>query len=524
MVKIYANCTMSFKKPIFSKNKVPDGWTGRNIEATNTTLSFKYDVNGTTVETSDSTFVKSVIPAGTLLCTLGDTSVPLTNDDTSQEVFIEYPSTVVYVYPNDVSLDKLDEYIPLVVKLTAIRISISALIRSSSGEWYSLNNHLYNKNFKFELKYTEYENFKITSVDNTVKRVLIDTTARDKTYCNDNVDLSVKNRMYKDIYSFRYSETNNVDHYMTLYVHTYETDYILYDTTDTVADLTERVTDVKYALVGKVNTTDKLPFIYKAVITTQNKVDNHYCLWEYSTDDGVSWNIAPEFLDQFANQLVDVPVQDATTSNESLTQTSSYTKIVKCVPFNNATYSNKDLISSRPDMLCVMNPNYTYKYRFTIYKYNFGADVPSKYVAGSVVIDAPKLKDFYIINNSVFTLHIKTDVTSNNLHCKIGYSTDLSTDISLQNCSTSVSIVNNLATINVDTFVSLTNLTQSLKLKILIFDGETLLTNLITNCIYYHFSQFRLFRYIAPSKDSNMIDSPYYSLNDGKLLNVVLVN
>ncbi len=511
-VKIYANCTISFKNPIFSENTVPDGWIGKDIEALSKTLTFKYTVSGgTTTELTKSVIVKSVIPAGTLICTIGDNAI-LAMENTSQIISLTNTNLTFYAYPGDVSLDKLNDTIPLTI-VSSTGINISTLIRSSTDNtWYSMNNHLYDKNFKFEVKYTEQQNFKIVSVDSTVKRVLVDTIARDSTYCVNNVDYSVENRLYKDIYNFRYTE-NSSDHYMTLHIHTYETDYILYDATDTVADLTERVTDVKYALVGKVNTTDKLPFIYKAVITTQNKIDNHYCLWEYSTDDGVSWNTAPEFLDQFANRLVDIPVQDATTSNESLTQASSYTKIVKCVPFNNVTYSNKDLISSRPDVLCIMNPNYTYRYRFTIYKYNFGASVPSKYVSGSVKIYTPKIKDYYIVSDDSFDIHLTiTDIVSN-LYCKVGYTTDLSTDISIQNCNASVNISSNVATVNVKNFISLTNLSQSLKLKILFYDGDILLTNLTTNCIYYYFSPTTPFKYIPPDVTGSDADEPYYSLN-----------
>lgn len=511
-VKIYANCTISFKNPIFSENTVPDGWVGKDIEALSKTLTFKYTVSGgTTMELTKSVIVKSVIPAGTLICTIGDNAV-LAMENTSQIISLTNTNLTFYAYPGDVSLDKLNDTIPLTI-VSSTGINISTLIRSSTDNtWYSMNNHLYDKNFKFEVKYTEQQNFKIVSADNTVKRVLVDTIARDSTYCVTNVDSSVENRPYKDIYNFRYAE-NSSDHYMTLHVHTYETDYVLYDNTDTVADLTERVTDVKYALVGKVNTTDKLPFIYKAVITTQNKIDNHYCLWEYSTDDGVSWNTAPEFLDQFANRLVDIPVQDATTSNESLTQASSYTKIVKCVPFNNITYSNKDLISSRPDILCVMNPNYTYRYRFTIYKYNFGASVPSKYVSGSVKIYTPKIKDYYIISDDSFSVHLTITDNTSNLYCKVGYTTNLSTDISIQNCNTSINISNNIATINVKNFIALTNLSQSLKLKILFYEGDTLLTNLTTNCIYYYFSPTTSFKYIPPDVTGTDADVPYYSLN-----------
>lgn len=135
---------------------------------------------------------------------------------------------------------------------------------------------------------------------------------------------------------------------------------------ETVAELTERVDNPSYVIGQTFNENTTNEVILKAFITAQSRNDNYYCVWEYSKDEGISWDPAVEFLAKFKDQTIDIPILDMSKSNETLENADTYVKKVPMVLLSNIK-SNNDLIETRPDVLQIITENTHYKYRFSVY-------------------------------------------------------------------------------------------------------------------------------------------------------------
>lgn len=538
-IDVYTKSTINFNNPIFIKNKNDVPNKGYGLGEDNIILDFTFVKTGQYTVKNVESINKAIVPAKTLITTvlleLTDSELEDTGDNMSSvEMYVSSKQELnIMVYPEDVSIEKLDGCIPLTFEIPVVEYPGQSVAQQLNfGTVYvagpnitSPDIHYYDPDFSFSVKYTNAQSFQIIDcAGNSNIIVNIDQNERGssisiKDYIENNISKFKKSVLDKVIYTFQFKpNSTTLNDTMVLYLYTLNKNYSLFESNETMADLTERVTNVKYALVSKLNVSTNVPLVYKALITTQNKVDNYYCTWEYSSDNGVSWNVCQDFIDAHPYDLVDVPVLENTKSNETLESADNYTKIVKCVPFNNTTYTNKDLLISRPDVLCVMNPNYSYKYRFTIYNYTFGTDTPSKYSDLQYTTTFKfKLGSYHIMSES----NVISFSTTSNISCKLGYSFDLTSNISLQDCKTTIVANETLGRLNFSitptNYIDVNNLTHAVKFKIIFFEDGVLLTNLTLNCVYNYTKHPQMYRFYSGSGPIKYTElQPYETLRDLK--------
>lgn len=226
-------------------------------------------------------------------------------------------------------------------------------------------NYVYANSFKwgFDVRFNEthFETYLTETVDLSGKYIaMVDTQIGDS-------DAEALKTPFIET-NFTYVVTDTV----TKYIYIWGTEL---DTADdipqTVAKLTEQVSNPAYVIGESFNEDDNNSIILKAFLTTQLLNDKYYCVWEVSKDGGITWNEAVEFLEKFENHLEEIPVLDSSSSDESLNNPNQYVKLVKMVPFN-SIMSNQDKISVRPDVLTLADNSVQYKYRFSIYRFESG--------------------------------------------------------------------------------------------------------------------------------------------------------
>lgn len=201
--------------------------------------------------------------------------------------------------------------------------------------------------------------------------------------------------------------THVVEYPLTeLYIEKYNIESI--DSTVLVSDVTEKIVNHKYNIVSKLNVLDAHQIILKAFNTYSKNNDGYYCIWEYSKDEGATWETAPEFLNKYYYDVLGLPVVDLTTSKETLDSASQYLKYIPVVPLY--AVNNKDDINDRPDVLILNSENIQYKYRFSIYKHTsstlYKLNTPSDTSVCTLVEDnftslVSKISDTYILSNRV---------------------------------------------------------------------------------------------------------------------------
>lgn len=134
-------------------------------------------------------------------------------------------------------------------------------------------------------------------------------------------------------------------------------------------------------LIESLNTNSLIgnTILLKAFITTMKEIKDSnlkfYCCWEYSTNNGIDWQVSQAFLDKFAGKgkivVKNVSDLDAiefekAAYDETLSKPADYIIEKKMVVFNPNTVET-DLIEDRPDVLKLNSSSLSYLYRFQIY-------------------------------------------------------------------------------------------------------------------------------------------------------------
>ena len=198
----------------------------------------------------------------------------------------------------------------------------------------------------------------------------------------------------------------------------------------TVQELTENVNNIQFQLIDTFNDKESRPILLKAFVTTpSNSSLEYYCNWEESTDGGLTWHIASQFLDKFKHNIKYVPKDVLNRSNETLENADDYLTYVEVVPFNIS--SEQDKVETRPDVLPILNFDTSKRFRFNIYYDNNiseadNIDLPGFSTTVSLhgsTLGFPKHDNWYILSqektNQSFAINNSFDIVMHN--CKSVY-------------------------------------------------------------------------------------------------------
>lgn len=277
----------------------------------------------------------------------------------------------------------------------------------------------------------------------------------------------------------------------------------------TVKELTEKVGSPRFRMVTKLNPNDRKPLILKAMMSFSKSMRNFYAVWEYS-DDGVSWSVCPEFIRKHSGSLIEVPIYDASKSDESLEKAGDYTKYVKCVPISAS--SGDDLAANRPDVLEVTTTPRTSSFRFSVYRYSKAAD-PAKGLARCVVsrdalssgfLDIPKMGDVHITGTPIrrgmeymvgIFAAFPDSLSSSypNVTIKYGVANDVSKELTDSDCTNAISATSASGYLycgltEANLIPDSSNLTHSVRLRFAAFSDNAPIPGYHVDAIYMYSS------------------------------------
>lgn len=296
----------------------------------------------------------------------------------------------------------------------------------------------------------------------------------------------------------------------TFYVYLYESNVDFSSKLEslTVQELTENVDNLKFQLVDTFNDKETRPILLKAFVTSpSNSSLEYYCNWEESTDGGLSWHVASQFLDKFKYDIKYIPKDVLNRANESLESPDDYITYVEVVPFN--ITSEQDIVNKRPDILPVLNFDTSKRFRFNIYystSFNASENIVNIPNFKSIVtfhgasLELPKHDNWYIISqqqqmfgtkirNDFDILMLNTTGRFSDYTLHIQASADLRKETPLDVKATSV-IADSDYTFHITKdklyeILKNTDLTHIEKLTYKIFYKGNVITNSETNILYY---------------------------------------